>query len=43
MRDTAGEYLSVLFLRNGDLAVVSPIQNPETKRSGFSFWRFRER
>jgi hypothetical protein len=43
VRDTAGEYLSVLFLRNGDLAVVSPIQNRETKRSGFSFWRFRER
>jgi hypothetical protein len=43
VRDTAGEYLSVLYLRDGDLAVVSPIQNPETKRSGFSFWRFRER
>ena len=43
VRDTAGEYLSVLFLRNDDLAVVSPIQNPETKRYVFSFWRLRER
>lgn len=43
VRDTAGEYLSVLFLHNGGLAVVSPIQNPETKRLGFSFWRFTER
>ncbi len=41
VRDTAGEYLSVLFLRNGDLAVVSPIQNPKAKQFGFSFWRFR--
>ena len=42
-RQTAGEYLSALFLRDGDLAVVSPIQNPSTKRFGFSFWRFRTR
>ncbi|MGA7522844.1 MAG: sialidase family protein [Acidobacteriaceae bacterium] len=42
VRDTAGEYLSVAMLRDGDLAVVSPIQNPATRRLGFSFWRFRE-
>ena len=43
VRYTAGEYLSVAILRDGDLAVVSPIQNPETKRLGFAFWRFRDR
>jgi hypothetical protein len=43
VRDTAGEYLSVLFLRNGDLSVVSPIQNPGTNRLGFAFWRFKDR
>jgi hypothetical protein len=42
VRDTAGEYLSVALLSDGDVGVVSPIQNPETKRLGFSFWRFRE-
>ncbi len=41
LRETAGEYLSVLFLRNGDIAVVSPIQHLQRKRLGFSFWRFR--
>lgn len=43
VRSTAGEYLPVLFLRSGDLAVVSPIQNAEAKRFGFSFWRFNGR
>lgn len=43
VRDTAGEYLSVAILHNGDLAVVSPIQDPETKRLGFSYWEFRDR
>ncbi|HEX3662272.1 MAG TPA: sialidase family protein [Acidobacteriaceae bacterium] len=42
VRDTAGEYLCVALLRDGDIAVVSPIQNPETRRLGFSFWRFTE-
>jgi hypothetical protein len=41
LRETAGVYLSVLFLRNGDIAVVSPIQHLRIKRLGFSFWRFR--
>jgi hypothetical protein len=41
LRETAGEYLSVLFLSNGDIAVVSPIQHLQIKRLGFSFWRFR--
>jgi len=43
VRDTGGEYLSALFLRDGDLAVVSPIQNPAAKRFGFEFWRFDAR
>jgi hypothetical protein len=41
--DTAGEYLPILFLRNGGLAVVSPIQNWREKRFGFSLWRVEER
>ena len=41
--DTAGEYLALLFLRNGGLAVVSPIQNFREKRFGFSLWKVEER
>jgi hypothetical protein len=40
VRDTAGEYLGITFLRNGGLAVVSPIQDPMRWRYGFSWWRF---
>lgn len=39
---TAGEYRPALLLRNGNIAVVSPIQNPKTKRLGFTYWEFRE-
>jgi hypothetical protein len=42
-RDTAGEYLALTFLRSGDLAVVTPIQNLRTHRFGFSWWRFQTR
>ncbi|MGA8506417.1 MAG: tetratricopeptide repeat protein [Candidatus Sulfotelmatobacter sp.] len=42
VRTPAGEYLPVLFLSDGGLAVVSPIQNQETNRFGFSFWEFKE-
>jgi ketosteroid isomerase-like protein len=42
VRDTAGEYLPVLFLRSGGLAVVSPVQNGRDKRFGFSFWKVGE-
>jgi ketosteroid isomerase-like protein len=38
-RDAAGEYLPVMFLRDGSLAVVSPIQNESAGRYGFSWWR----
>jgi len=41
--DPAGEYLPVLFLRTGGLVVVSPIQNMNQKRFGFSLWKVEER
>jgi hypothetical protein len=40
-RDTAGEYTGNLILSDGDLAVVTPIQNAAEKRFGFGFWRFK--
>jgi hypothetical protein len=39
MRSAAGEYLPVAFLRDGSLAVVSPIQNERAGRYGFTWWR----
>jgi len=43
VRETAGEYFPILFLRDGGLAVVSPIQNWRENRFGFSFWKVEER
>jgi len=43
MRSAAGEYLPVAFLRDGSIAVVSPIQNEGANRYGFTFWRVRAR
>ena len=43
VRSTAGEYLPVSLLRNGDVIVASPIQDPRANRYGFTFWRFKER
>jgi hypothetical protein len=40
-RDTAGEYLAAAFLRDGTLAVVTPIQAPG--RLGFAWWAFERR
>ena len=37
-RDPAGEYAPIAFLRDGRLAVVTAIQDDQTKRWGFS-WR----
>ena len=37
-RDTAGEYVPLTFLRDGRLAIVTTIQDPQAKRFGFS-WR----
>ena len=39
--DPAGEYVPVIFLANGGLAVVTPIQDPGSDRFGFSYWRVR--
>jgi hypothetical protein len=39
VRDTAGEYLAMAFLRDRNLVVVSPIQNRPAQRLGFSFRR----
>ena len=38
-RDTAGEYAAVTRLASGDIAVVTPLQDPRADRMGFSFWR----
>jgi hypothetical protein len=43
IRDPAGEYLPILFLRSGGLVVVSPIQNKRENRVGFSLWKLEER
>jgi hypothetical protein len=43
IRDTAGEYLAVSFLRAGGLVVVSPVKNKRENRFGFSLWKFEER
>jgi hypothetical protein len=40
--DSAGEYLPILFPRDGGLVVVSPIQNWHEKRFGFSLWKVEE-
>ena len=43
VRDTGGEYLAITFLRDGGLAMVSPIQNEGAQRFGFSWWRIEVR
>ena len=43
VRDTAGEYMPVAFLRDGSLGVVTPIQNQREKRKGFEWLKFAER
>ncbi len=39
----AGEYIPVMFLADGTLAVVSPIQDGEHGRWGFTWWNFGEK
>lgn len=39
IRDTAGEYVPIARLSDGDFALVTPLQDPRTGRMGFSFWR----
>lgn len=41
VRTAAGEYLQPILLKDGSLAVVSPIQDEKTDRYGFTFWRFK--
>ena len=43
VRDPAGEYVPVVFLSDGDLGVVTPIQNGADGRGGFSWWRIERR
>ncbi len=43
MRDTAGEYVPVVYLRDGDLGVVTPLQDARTDRFGFTWWRLELR
>ena len=43
MRDTAGEYVPVAYLQNGDLAVVTPLQDARGGRFGFTWWRLELR
>lgn len=43
VRDPAGEYLTVTFLRDGGLAVVSTIQDTRANRFGFSWWKIEAR
>ncbi|MGE0555787.1 MAG: sialidase family protein [Gemmatimonadales bacterium] len=38
-RDAAGEYLAIAFDGEDGVAMVSPIQNAQADRFGFSFWR----
>jgi len=39
LRDPGGEYLPVLFLSDGALGVVAPIQNLAEERHGFTWYR----
>jgi len=41
VRSSAGEYLQPLFLKDGTLAIISPIQDPKANRRGFTFWSFK--
>jgi hypothetical protein len=38
--DEGGEYLPVRFLRDGSVAVVTPIQHHAARRLGFTWWSF---
>ncbi|MEM7706901.1 MAG: sialidase family protein [Pseudomonadota bacterium] len=38
-RDSNGEYAPIVRLADGDLAVVTPLQDARLERLGFSFWR----
>jgi len=42
-RDSAGEYLPVIFLEEGGLGVVTPIQDKQNDRFGFTWWKVEAR
>lgn len=41
-RDTAGEYFPAVFLKNGELGLVTTVQDVPEKRRGFTWWKFKE-
>ncbi len=41
VRDAAGEYLPVVFLADGSIGIVTPIQNAAARRLGFGWRRYR--
>lgn len=41
VRNTGGEYLPLIFLTDGSLGVVTPLQNAGQKREGFTWRRYR--
>jgi BNR/Asp-box repeat len=41
--DTGGEYVALTFLREGGLGAVTPIQDLNAHRMGFTFWRLEAR
>jgi hypothetical protein len=41
--DSAGEYVPLTFLADGDLGLVTTLQDPNTNRFGFTWWRIQTR
>jgi hypothetical protein len=41
--DAGGEYLATAVLRDGSVAVVTPVQHESARRLGFTWWRFTSR
>lgn len=43
VRDAGGEYFATSWLRNGGIAMVTPVQDAAHATFGFSFWRLARR
>lgn len=41
VRDPNGEYVPISFLSDGDVGVVTPLQDPDGLGVGFTWWRLR--
>jgi hypothetical protein len=41
-RDTAGEYFQLVFLRSGELGAVTTVRDIPAKRTGFTWWKFKD-